>query len=449
MTAEQVLRSSIEHVHGASDVSYGENELIVLCLVRDGRPYVEPFVEHYFSLGVKHIVFLDNNSSDGTVEALEKYDNVTVLRTKLPYKGNQGFMRLYLIARFGKDRWSLSVDIDELFDYPYSDVIGLDSLLGYLNSKSYTAVTAHMLDMFPEKPLSDQAGEPDRPLKELHRFYDIDRARRDTIKWDPHILRNNTLESDDIQRFSGGIRATVFGFWPGLTKWPLVFSNGRIKPACSGSLHAVDNAAIADFTCVLFHYKFLEHFREQTVRAVKEENYYNNSVQYKKYLEVLDRNPSLRVKQETSREIDSVNDLLENQFLVVSDDYVSWVDAEEEKRVLLQAPQSERRELAEAFLESRRREREKTLRIQRLGQQRRDRDEPIRDRDGMISLRDEMIRERDETIRRLKQNHRRLKRQSRRRKQQLERMQASRTWKLAKMLRLIKTRVASLGRGRS
>jgi Glycosyl transferase family 2 len=39
-------------------------------LVRDGRPYVRSFVEHYSSMGVKHLIFLDNGSTDGTVEAL-------------------------------------------------------------------------------------------------------------------------------------------------------------------------------------------------------------------------------------------------------------------------------------------------------------------------------------------------------------------------------------------
>jgi hypothetical protein len=39
-------------------------------LVRDGRPYVRSFVAHYSSMGVKHLIFLDNGSTDGTVEAL-------------------------------------------------------------------------------------------------------------------------------------------------------------------------------------------------------------------------------------------------------------------------------------------------------------------------------------------------------------------------------------------
>src|SRR5918999_664374 len=153
---KMILARSLEHLHGPEEIPYGEDELVVVCLVRDGRPYVKSFVEHYFALGAKYIAFLDNNSTDGTVEALREYNNVTVLRTKLPYKANTGITRdgitgngwsreilfkQYLISRFGKqDRWCLCVDIDELFDYPYSDVVSLRSLLNYLSSKSYTAV---------------------------------------------------------------------------------------------------------------------------------------------------------------------------------------------------------------------------------------------------------------------------------------------------------------------
>src|SRR5215218_10670361 len=175
MTEDKILHSSIDHLHGPEEVPYGEDELVVVCLVRDGRPYVKSFVEHYRSLGAKHLFFLDNNSTDGTVEALKKYDNTTILRSKLPWKEYEVLFKQYPVGRFGgKNRWCLYADIDELFDYPYSDVVGLDSFLGYLNSNSYTAVVAQMLDMFPEEPLSGRASNPlDEPLKERHRVYDI------------------------------------------------------------------------------------------------------------------------------------------------------------------------------------------------------------------------------------------------------------------------------------
>jgi hypothetical protein len=449
MTEEQLLRRSIEHLHGLEEIAYGEDELVVVCIVRDGRPYVKAFVEHYFSLGVKHIAFLDNNSTDGTVEALQNYDNVTVLRTKLPYKASGGptgnrwtrevLFKQYLISRFGKkNRWCLCADIDELFDYPYSDVIGLDSLLRYLNGKSYTAVAAQMLDMFPEKPLSGRAGgEPDVPLKELHRFYDISNVKRRRAFKERSDLRNCTLESEEIELFRDGIRNTIFGTTPVLTKFPLVRLDGKVIPMYDSS-HRVGNAAIADFTCVLFHFKFLdEHFHGQVAQAVREEHRLRGSAIYKEYMKVLDRSPSLQLRRETARELKGVNDLLENQFLVVSDDYVSWVNAEEEKRVL-EAPQSEPSELTQAFLESRRQERAKTLRIQRVERQLRDRNSETKKlkRNQRIKLKNDQHAKLQEA-----------RRQIRTLKRQLESMQASRAWKLMSALHRVKARVFGLGRG--
>src|SRR5215217_8254503 len=333
---EQALRSSIEHLHGPQEVDYEPDELVVVCLVRDGRPYVKSFVEHYRSLGATHIFFLDNGSTDGTVEALKNHNNVTVLQTMLPYKKYHLLFKQYLVGRFGrKDRWCLCVDIDELFDYPYSNVVGLNSFLGYLTQKSYTAVAAQMLDMFPEEPLSGREGNlEDKLLKERHRFYDISNISRTSVKELHHLHdRNNTLESDEIEIFRGGIQNAIFGSTLYLTKHPLMFTDGRIKPS-DRSAHWVDNAKIADITCVLLHYKFLDgYFHKQAAQAVREGHYHNASTRYKRYLEILDKNPALKMKRESARELKGVNDLVENGFLVVSEEYMMMVYDEERKSV--------------------------------------------------------------------------------------------------------------------
>jgi len=326
------LESRIKHVHGPEEVAYGPEELVVVCLMRDGRPYLKSFIEHYFSLGVKHIFFLDNGPTDGTVAEARSYENVTVLQTDLPFKDHKFFLKRYMITRFGKGRWVLYVDIDELFDYPYSDVVSLETLLRYLTQRSYTAVVGQMLDMFPEAPLTRvERGEDapeDEPLKELHRFYDISNIR--TQGYYPVAGESNTLASDEIEVYRGGIRRTLFGHPSLLTKHPLMFIDGEILPMNKSS-HWVGGARVADITCVLFHYHFLDRFHERTLRAVEEENYAFGSAKYKKYLEVLEQDPELRIKQETAQEIRDVNDLADNQFLVVSGDYMGLVDAEERK----------------------------------------------------------------------------------------------------------------------
>jgi hypothetical protein len=428
----QACGFDVDHLHGPEEISYAIDELIVVSLVRDGRPWVKPFVEHYFSLGVKHLVFLDNGSTDGTVEALKSYENVTVLRSEASFKEHEDPMKRYLIERFGRGRWSLCVDIDELFDYPYSDVIGLDSFLGYLTRNSYTAVVAQMLDMFPETFMSGRGGNRDDPLKEVHRFYDISDLKVKGIKGHRRCPPDNTYVSDEIEFFRAGIRWTVFGVNTPLTKHPLVFLDGKVRPIDPGT-HWVGNARVADLTCVLFHYKFLgEYFHKQTIRAVREKQYVNNSAPYKKYLHALERTPDLQLKLETSREISSVNDLLENRFLVASERYVGWVDAEDERNLSQIPSTSDPRELAQALIESRKRERAKTLRVGRLEQRLLDGEKQARDMSQKLQKSNRKRRRLFERISKLEQ--------------QLENVRASRVWKLAERLRHIKVWFENLRR---
>ena len=455
--APDVCLLDVEHLHGPKEVPYGKQELVVLCLVRNGMPWIESFVEHYSSLGVKHIVFLDNYSTDDTVSAASRYDGVTVLRTKLRVNAYEGaaevLMRQYLISRFGKNRWSLCVDIDELFDYPYSDVIGLDSLLGYLTSKSFTAVTAHALDMFPEKPLLERAEEQDEPLKEVHRFYDLSNLVRWNKQDRPKMLPryNNTLESDEVEWFAGGIRHKIFGFKPFLTNFPLVFYDGRTWPERP---HYVYNARIADITCVLFHYKFVKHFRERMLLAMRDWRNTVVSAEYSTCLEVLDKNPNLQLKHETAREITSVNDLLENGFLAASDDYVSWVNAEE-RRSALQSSPSEPDGLVEALLECRRQLRAKTLRLERVERQllrSRRQEEPkpqrlqkikseLRERDQTIEELQRQLRDRDRRLEDAREKQRRLRSRIVSVERQLENTQTTPAWKVIGTLRRTRERI--------
>ena len=367
-TAEQIGGFGVEHLHGPEEIPYAKDELVVLCLVRDGLPWVRAFIEHYFSLGVKHLVFLDNGSTDGTVEAFKRYKNVTVLRTEAPFKTLELSMRPYLIERFGKGRWTLTVDIDEFFDYPYSDVLALNSLLGYLNSKSYTAVTAHLLDMFPENLGVNRDNKRDEAWKDEHRFYDISTLKRPRMPKDSEIFQRNVFDSDDVaESFRGGIRESLFGFTPLLRKYPLLFFDGALE--LSG-VHAVFDARVADLTCVLLHYKFyafsLREYWHTSIKQKKDKENPRRRQVYRQYMEVLEGSPSLRIKRETSKELSGVNDLLDNRFLVTSEDYVGWVNAEEERRFLHAYSQGEPRATIYALLESRRRERAQTLRVGRL-----------------------------------------------------------------------------------
>ncbi len=318
----QITRA-IEHVHGPTDVPYDTDELVVICLVRDGELYVNSFLQHYTQLGVKHIVLLDNGSTDQTVSLARQYANVTILQCRLPFKRYKMALRHYLIRRFGQQgRWLLYVDIDELFDYPHSDVVSLPRFLGYLRQEGYTAVVAYMLDMFADQPLTAVTSHIDDDLKARYRYYDIS----DIVRMDYHFPRNQ-LPTPEIKTYLGGIRRTLFDPHTAirfiLIKHPLFLLDGRLKPLFVDE-HFVRDARIADVTAVLFHYKFLADFAARTVRAIQEENYHTHSEDYKKYHRILQQSPGLTIKQPTSRQFERIEELIDNQFLYVSAAYQQW-----------------------------------------------------------------------------------------------------------------------------
>ena len=110
----------VHWVSGPRSVEASVEEFVVVSLVRDGAVYLPEFLRHYRELGAKHIVLLDNGSTDGTPALVASEPDVTVMRTPAPFKIYENIMRRWLVTRFGRRNWVLCVDIDEFFDYRFA-----------------------------------------------------------------------------------------------------------------------------------------------------------------------------------------------------------------------------------------------------------------------------------------------------------------------------------------
>jgi hypothetical protein len=314
-----LLRGRITHVSGPREVAYGIDELVVICLVRNGALYVKSFVEHYQRLGVAHCVFLDNGSSDGTVDLLRAHRGVTVLRSDAPYARFENTMKRHLAERFSRGRWNLCADIDELFEYPYSHELTLRGFLGYLNRHRFTAVVAHLLDLFADVPLAHVVSGPDDSIRGKYRFFDISNLDRSPYPW-------SEPSSADVRLHWGGVRRTVFGTGNGLSKAALVLMDGRVRPFVEW--HHVLGARVADVTGVLLHYPFVSTFVQKVRDAVRTGRFGGTTTaEYEAYAAALARDPDLTLMRPTARRFDGLEPLIEEGFLAVSDRYREWVRA--------------------------------------------------------------------------------------------------------------------------
>lgn len=316
-------RGAFEHLHGPEEVPVGDDEALLLCLVRDGELWIDAFIRHHLDLGVRHLFFLDNGSTDSTVDRIRACDRASAWRTELSFGRFEIAMRRWLARRVGRGSWCLICDVDELFDYPHSDALPLRSFLGYLNGRSYQVVAAQMLDMFSELPFDELDSRPGDRLRQKYRYYDLSgiRRRRD-IFW----IDEEAPEHTELFCTFGGIRERVFGSRSLLqTKHPLVRYGPDVRVLPYDGHFSVGR--VADVTGVLLHYKFLSNLYEYALQAVREGQHSRGSHHYRRFLEVLERDPDLSLHGPGSRELESASQLLDEGLLTASEDYESWVEA--------------------------------------------------------------------------------------------------------------------------
>jgi hypothetical protein len=290
---------NIIHLSGKKKVEYERDEFVVVCMVKNGELYIESFIEYYTQLGAKHIYFIDNGSSDNTVPLCKDFPHVSVYLTTLSFPDYECEIRNAFIRYVCHNRWCLYVDIDEFFDYPYSHKISMEEFLGYLNFRRYTAVYLFMLTLYARKNLLKESlckGKLPEELKDYRfletcLYYDLDNVIKDELK--EYAAQHRLTISPHSPGFH--LKKNKAGDTKLLFKHSLFFVDDTI--VLFKTPHICENARIADVSCVLKHYKLF---------ASSYDNVYT----------------------EESREFTYIHELIENNTIVVSDEFRVFVNPE-------------------------------------------------------------------------------------------------------------------------
>ena len=115
------------------------------------------FFKYYRDLGVDHFIMVDNESEDGGGDYAAAQPDVSVWKATGSYRRSRfGVDWLnHLQRKFADGHWTLVVDPDEFFIYPFCDTRPIRALTDWLDASDIRSFGAMLLDMYPKGRLDD------------------------------------------------------------------------------------------------------------------------------------------------------------------------------------------------------------------------------------------------------------------------------------------------------
>lgn len=274
------------------------DDLLLFCTQRNERIRLPYFLQYYRDMGVGHFFFVDNDSSDGSLDYLAEQSDVSVWRAQASYKRARFGMDWlnWLLMRYAHGHWALTVDPDEFLVYPFCDTRPLRALTDWLDASSIKSFSAMLLDMYPKGRLDAQPYREGQNPIEIAAWFDSGNYT---------ISRNPRFGNLWVQ---GGPRARVFfpeapEKSPALNKVPLVKWDRRYAYVSSthtllprGLNQVYDEWGGEKASGMLLHAKFLDTFGAKAAEELDRSEHYAASVEYKAYAARLTDDPQLWCK---------------------------------------------------------------------------------------------------------------------------------------------------------
>lgn len=307
-------------IHQQKSNSEPERSIFLICVFRDENLLLEYFIEYYRALGVTHFIMVDNLSEDGGPEYLRSLTNINLrlYRTDESYREAAYGTKWVndLLQRHCIDQYCFTVDVDELFMFDKRSYLTLLDLIDDMEKSGENVVPATLLDMYPAK-MNDSYQRGSRFLDHSSFFDDLNEE----------YYEERGAVYDSFTFKVGGVRKRVLGVSACINKfpffkynfYPLGLAPGYHFFQQGGSVVLQsDDIKLHGKPAVLLHFKFIkpqfQAFVEQ--RIVRNEDW-ENSAEYKSYLQVLETKKSLEFyEQRYSIEMLDNNDL--NKFFRMS-----------------------------------------------------------------------------------------------------------------------------------
>lgn len=269
--------------------------VLLFAVIRNERPRLPYFLEYYRNLGIEHFCFVDNQSEDETEQYLVDQPDVSLWRADGSYaRAAYGMHWLnFLLGRYGKGHWCLTVDADEFFVYPHCDARPIQALTDWLDNQNLPSFGTLLLDLYSDRDISETVcPEGTNPI-EVAPYFDTGNY---SCSYNPKY-RNIWLQGGPRQRVFFSSKPEQA---PSLNKIPLVkwrrgyvyrHSTHHLLPAKLNLTYASDGGQMA--SGALLHTKFTQNFLDKVNEEKDRQMHYKDSREYKLYAQAVARGAPL------------------------------------------------------------------------------------------------------------------------------------------------------------
>lgn len=239
----------------------------IICVVKNEADKLEAFFNHYNKLGEFNYIFIDNGSTDMSVEIIRNNEGTVYLCLE-PFSTIRKISwinKVYSTLKVGE--WSILLDTDELLVYDNYEIISINDVLKAFDKNNITTGAAIMIDMFSNKP-----------------------SQRESYI-DNYVYFENCFHEEKSFFFNsiyGGIREREFKFKKGriflIKKHPVVKKEEDTMLIHCHYIYPFKRNFQSQIYFGLLHYKLFDSEFEKYKKFAQEGNYADESIEYKNYM---------------------------------------------------------------------------------------------------------------------------------------------------------------------
>ncbi|WP_257287524.1 glycosyltransferase family 2 protein [Endozoicomonas sp. SESOKO2] len=266
---------------------------------KNEQEFLPNLLSHHRKIGVEHFLFVDNSSSDNSIDYMLEQDDVSVFVATQDYKFSRFGVNWQetLCSHYCLGKWTLIIDSDELFVFDNFEEQSIQELVAKADHEHATAILSPMVDFYPKGSLDTADITESRPFYETCNYFD-------TVESMKVLDQANYGPFSNSKVYSAGVRERIFGkynAYPQPNYLNQKYNLLKYNPGMNliEGLHFMVGHKIFSKQCGIMHFKYHSKFHTKIVREIKSGQHWNNGAEYRRYLGLFNKNevPQLRCKK--------------------------------------------------------------------------------------------------------------------------------------------------------